>query len=164
MNQTVKDYIDHSVLCWLATSSEDNMPNVSPKEIFTYYNDEIVIANIASPQTVKNIQQNEKVCLSFIHIFIQKGFQIKGIATILEKTHKTYKAKEAKLIEMTQDQFPFSNIINIRVESIKDIWAPSYLLYPDTIEDRQIENAILAYNKMLTSTTKYMINFVKHED
>lgn len=46
-----------SVLCWLATASKDNLPNVSPKEIFAQYREDyIIVANIASPQTVKNIK------------------------------------------------------------------------------------------------------------
>ena len=67
-------YIKRSVLCWLATSSKENVPNVSPKEVFTYTDSNtILVANIASPQTVKNIKQNEKVCISFMFLF-KKGF------------------------------------------------------------------------------------------
>ncbi|WP_366100586.1 pyridoxamine 5'-phosphate oxidase family protein [Flavobacterium sp.] len=36
-NQEVIKSIEQSVLCWLATSDEDNFPNVSPKEMFTYF-------------------------------------------------------------------------------------------------------------------------------
>jgi len=71
LNKQIKKTIDQCVLCWLASSSAHNIPNVSPKEIFTYFNDEIIIANIASPQTMQNIEQNEQVCISFVHIFIQ---------------------------------------------------------------------------------------------
>jgi len=33
----IHKYIDQSVLCWLGTSTADGFSNVSPKEIFTYY-------------------------------------------------------------------------------------------------------------------------------
>ncbi len=36
LTSDIKKYIDQSVLCWLATVSKDGIPNVSPKEIFTY--------------------------------------------------------------------------------------------------------------------------------
>ncbi|MDA9639519.1 pyridoxamine 5'-phosphate oxidase family protein [SAR116 cluster bacterium] len=53
LDQNVKDYIERSVLCWLATVDGDQ-PSVSPKEIFTNYGDDtIMIANIASPQSIK---------------------------------------------------------------------------------------------------------------
>jgi len=62
LTSEIKEYIDKSVLCWLATSSTDNVPNVSPKEIFNYFGENvIIIANIASPQSLKNIKQNKKV-------------------------------------------------------------------------------------------------------
>lgn len=68
----IKDSLNTSVLCWLATSSAENIPNVSPKEIFSYFeNDSIIVANIASPQTLRNIKQNKNVCISFIDILKQ---------------------------------------------------------------------------------------------
>ncbi len=75
LNQEVKKYIDKSVLCWLATSNEDNEPNVSPKEVFTYRDEKtLLIGDIASPNSVKNIKSNPIVCVSFVEIFVQKGF------------------------------------------------------------------------------------------
>ncbi len=86
LTQEVKKYINSSVLCWLATSSKENISNVSPKEVFTYFGEEaIIIANIASPQTVKNIKENSNVCISFIDVLVQKGLQIKGSAEVVKK-------------------------------------------------------------------------------
>ena len=69
LTKEIRDHIDKSVLCWLATVSVENTPDVSPKEIFTYYGDNhIIIANIASPQTVLNIKQNENVCEFYSYI------------------------------------------------------------------------------------------------
>lgn len=147
LTEDIKNYIDKSVLCWLATVSHDNIPNVSPKECFTYFGkDSIIIANIASPQTVKNIGQNENVCISFIDIWVQKGFQIKGKAIIVKKEHPEFEAMETSLNKITKGKFPFSTITKIVVESAKPIVAPSYLLYPDTTsEEAQIANARRTY-------------------
>lgn len=142
----IKKYIDESVLCWLATSSAESIPNVSPKEIFKYYEtDKIIIANIASPQTVRNIKQNNKVCISFIDILVQKGFQIKGIAKIITKTDSCFADMENILTKMTQGKFPFSSITEISIESAKPIIAPKYILYPETTEAEQIESAKKMY-------------------
>ena len=74
--EAIKQSIDKSILCWLATVSDAGMPNVSPKEIFQYYReDRVIIANIASPQSIKNIEQNPNICVSFIDILVQKGYQ-----------------------------------------------------------------------------------------
>ena len=144
MTESIKDWLDRSVLCWLATSS-DNQPNVSPKEAFTYWGSTIIIANIASPQTLKNIHQNNKVCVSFIDILVQKGFQIKGIAAIVKKGDADYAAMEAVLLKITGDKFPFSSITQITIEKVKPIIAPSYILYPEITEAQQLEQARKTY-------------------
>lgn len=148
MNLTndIKNAIDKSVLCWLATVSHENIPNVSPKEIFTYYQTHtIILANIASPQTVRNIKQNENVCVSFIDILVQKGFQIKGTAKIVKKSDAEFPDMEHVLTKMTEGKFPFTTITKILVESVKPILAPSYMFYPETTEKEQIESAKKTY-------------------
>ena len=142
----IKNSITKSVLCWLATASQDNIPNVSPKEIFNYYKDDcIIVANIASPQTVKNIKQNENVCVSFIDILVQKGFQVKGKAEIIDKTDSDFSEMEHILSKMTDGRFPFSTVTKITVKTIKPILAPSYLFFPGTKEEDQIKSAKSTY-------------------
>jgi hypothetical protein len=142
----VKEYIDKSVLCWLATSNLDGQPNVSPKEVFTHFNDQnIIIANIASPNTVKNIKQNSKVCLSFIEVFIQKGFQLKGHANIITKKDEGFKPMELELLKITKGLYPFGSITKIQVESVNPIIAPSYILYPDKKVSERILDAKRSY-------------------
>lgn len=146
LTQEIRQYIDRSVLCWLATASSDGMPNVSPKEIFNYYDeDKVIIANIASPQTVRNIKVNSNVCLSFIDIFVQKGFQLKGEARIVGKNDLGFKEMETVLLEMTEGAFPFTTITEISIHQAKPIIAPRYLLYPETTETEQIESAKRTY-------------------
>ena len=142
----IEEYIERSVLCWLATSSSDNIPNVSPKEVFTKYDsDSMIIANIASPQSVKNIKENENVCLSFLDILVQKGFQLKGRARIIGKSHEEYNNMNKKLEQITQGKYPFSTITHITINQSKKIIAPSYILYPETSEESQIANAKKVY-------------------
>ena len=146
LTEDIKRYIDKSVLCWLATASSKNMPNVSPKEIFCYYDDEtIIIANVASPQTARNINENPNICLSFIDVLVQKGYQLKGQAVIISKKDDEFKVLEKPLLEITEGKFPFTSIFKITVETAKQIIAPRYVLYPETTEETQIESAKRSY-------------------
>jgi len=146
LTSEIKEYINRSVLCWLATASTDGQPNVSPKEIFNYFGtDKIIVANIASPQTVRNIKQNENVCISFIDILVQKGFQVKGKAEIIAKKDPEFPEMETILTQMTGGKFPFATITKITIRQVKPIIAPTYMLYPDTTEKEQIESAKKAY-------------------
>ncbi|WP_418888366.1 pyridoxamine 5'-phosphate oxidase family protein [Maribacter arcticus] len=49
---------------------------------------------MASPQTVRNIKQNKNVCISFIDILKQKGFQLKGTAEVIEKSSSEFSKME----------------------------------------------------------------------
>ncbi len=147
LTDDIKKYVNQSVLCWLATASKDNIPNVSPKEIFHFHGDyNIIIANVASPQSVKNILENNHVCVSFIDILVQKGYQLKGTAEIIKKNDPKFNDIGAPLLEMAGENFPFGSIINIKVTDSKPILAPSYLFYPETTtEADQIKSAFKTY-------------------
>ncbi|CAL2105833.1 putative _PNPOx domain-containing protein [Tenacibaculum sp. 190524A02b] len=142
----IKKAIDQSVLCWLATVSKEGIPNVSPKEVFNYFEDNsIIVANIASPQTIKNIKYNTSICISFIDILVQKGFQINGKATLVDSSNSDFEVMEKVLLKITEGKFPFKSITHITIEKVKPIIAPKYILYPDTTEEEQISSALNTY-------------------
>lgn len=142
----VKKYIDQSVLCWLATSNAQNEPNVSPKEMFTYKDDAtLLIANLASPNSVKNIIENPNVSVSFVEIFVQKGYKLKGKARIIEKSDKDFNSVVKPLIDLFSDIYPIQSVIEINIESVDPILAPSYFLFKGTTEQSQISNGLKTY-------------------
>lgn len=146
LTKEIKNYIDKSVLCWLATVSSEGIPNVSPKEIFTYYGtNEIIVANIASPQTLKNIKHNKNVCISFIDVFVQKGYKIIGKAEVIKKSSTNFSERAHLLTKMTKGNFPFSTITKVVIAQVDPIIAPKYILYPKTTDLQQIEAAKAAY-------------------
>lgn len=133
LTKEIKECIDKSVLCWLATSSAENMPNVSPKECFTYFgSDSIIVANIASPQTVWNIQQNRNVCISLIDVVTERGFKIRGRAEIVRRLDAGFEEMKKILSKTKAGSFPFATITKITLEEVKPIISPSQMLYPET--------------------------------
>ncbi|MDR2011971.1 MAG: pyridoxamine 5'-phosphate oxidase family protein [Rhodanobacter sp.] len=146
MDDTVLQYIRQSVLCWLATVDGEGVPNVSPKELFCAHDDcTLVIANIASPQSRSNILIQSMVCVSFVDVFVQKGFKLKGRARVLQASDAQFPELARPLKEMTGERFPFSCVFAIDVRSVEPIVAPSYRLYPDTCEASQIQSAMRTY-------------------
>ncbi|MEM8525098.1 MAG: pyridoxamine 5'-phosphate oxidase family protein [Bacteroidota bacterium] len=144
---TILNSIEKSVLCWLATADDQGFPNVSPKEIFVPWNNQhLLIANIASPQSAKNIRANAKVCVSFIDILVQKGFQLKGTAQIVTEAEKQFPILAVPLLKMTGGKFPFQELFYIEVEKVKPIIAPRYWMYPETTEEEQIASARKVYS------------------
>lgn len=146
ITKEVKEYIEKSVLCWLATSNKHNEPNVSPKEIFTFKDDKkLLIANVASPNSVNNIKDNPNVCVSFVDVFVQKGFKLKGKASLIEKSDVAYKENIFHLTDIFTDEFPIKTIIEIEITKVETILAPSYYLYPERTEEYQVESAMKTY-------------------
>ncbi|MCA9919093.1 MAG: pyridoxamine 5'-phosphate oxidase family protein [Anaerolineales bacterium] len=143
----VKASARESVLCWLATANASGEPNVSPKEMFVVEGDDrLLIANIASPTSVRNILQNTAVSVSFIHVFKEKGYKLKGRARIILPTDPAYGTKVAPLLKMTGDRFPIKSVIEVTVTAVSAIIAPSYWLYPDeTTEAGKMVQAMQTY-------------------
>lgn len=138
-------YSKKSVLCWLATTDANGIPNVSPKEMFVFHNDRLLIAHIASPQTIKNLKSNPNVCVSFLEIFVQKGYKVKGIAKLIHQNNVDFAEKSQPLIDSYGSHFPIQSVIEIVVNQVDKIIAPSYYLFPETTEKTQIADAMKTY-------------------
>lgn len=143
----VRDAVERSVLCWLATSDENGQPNVSPKEAFAVADRHtIVVANIASPRSAKNIRVNGKVCLSFVDVFVQKGFKVMGSATEMKPSETEYSRWVRPLRAVIGDRFPIRSVFIVRVVAVEPIVVPSYHLFPaETTEASQVQAALRTY-------------------
>ena len=144
---SVKKSIQSSVLCWLATVDDSGQPHVSPKEIFAAVDDKhIVIAHIASPHTVRNITSHPQVCLSFVDVFVQKGFKLQGLARIVKVADPDYAIWAAPLLAMVEGKFKIPSVIVVAVQTVDPILAPSYRFYPGaTTEKDQVASAMRRY-------------------
>lgn len=146
LTQEIKNSIDESILGWLATANKIGEPNCSPKEVFTYLGDShILVAHIASPISVRNVKENANVCLSFVHVYKQKGFKVTGTAEYIAESDGEFDALYQTIKPISGD-FPVKGIIRISVNKAQPIIAPSYFLVEGTTEASQIENAKQAYN------------------
>lgn len=135
------------VLCWLATVDEQGQPNVSPKEVFAVLDEQhLVIAHIASPQSVRNIQHNPKVCISMIDVFVQKGWKLQGHAQYVGASDAAFQTYAQPLKALAGEKFKIQGVMLVSVEKAQRILALSYRFYPDsTTEASQIASAMMAY-------------------
>ena len=146
LNQEVLNSINESVLCWLATANEKGEPNVSPKEMFISNGSKhILIANIASPESIHNIYSNSAVCLSFVDVFKQKGFKVKGSAKVIEQSDAGFQSKKLVLRTLGGEKFEIKSIIEILVSTVMPIIAPSYWMFPEIKESSQVKQAMDTY-------------------
>jgi predicted pyridoxine 5'-phosphate oxidase superfamily flavin-nucleotide-binding protein len=148
MDDAVREVARRSVLCWLATVDAEGQPNVSPKEVWAIADDQhVVVAHIASPISARNIAQHPQVCLSFVDVFVQKGFKLIGRAREVRAADPEFSAWAAPLLAMVGQRFTIHSVLVIQVQSVAAIVAPSYRFYPDeTTEASQVASAMRAYN------------------
>lgn len=134
------------MLCWLGTVDESGAPNVSPKEVFCAWGeDSILIANIASPESERNIRQCPRVCVSFVEVLVQKGFKVKGFATVIDPANPQYSELIKPLVKITGGNFPVHNIFKVSISHVFPIIAPSYRMQPERAEEQQIMSALRTY-------------------
>ena len=147
LSTAVRQTARRSVLCWLATVDADGQPHVSPKEVWTIADEQhVVVANIASPVTARNIRQRPQVCLSFVDVWVQKGFKLSGAAHEVGADDPAFSAWAAPLLAMVGQRFVIHSVFVIRVTSVAAIVRPSYRFFPDeTSEASQIEAAMRTY-------------------
>lgn len=142
----VVELFDRAVLCWLATADADGAPNVSPKEIFAVApGDRIVIADIASPKTVRNIGATPRVCIAAIDIFEQRGFQLYGDAEVITPDDDRFAQVSPPLLTQIGGAFTLRGVIEVRVDRLSKIVAPSYWARPEQTDASRRESAYAAY-------------------
>ncbi|MGB1361518.1 MAG: pyridoxamine 5'-phosphate oxidase family protein [Alphaproteobacteria bacterium] len=143
LDDTLKKYVNESILCWVATC-DNNQPAVSPKQFFTYYDDKtIIVAHINSPSTAANIEKNPNVCISFVDVFAQRGFKCLGHATIVSQDCPTYNKKVKMLEEVTNEGLEILEVISIELTETHPIIAPDYTL--GNVREEMVQKALKYY-------------------
>lgn len=146
LTEAVRESIDRSVLCWLATVGADGMPNVSPKEIFCAEGEEaILIADIASPVSVANLRGHPRACVSFIDVFRQEGWKVAGEVSLIDRHDSAFAQIGRPLLALAGPAFPVRTVIRLAPRRITRILAPSYALFPDRPDEERLAETYLRY-------------------
>ena len=100
------------------------MPNVSPKGTIIPWKEDIVFADIKSPQTIENLRTNPHVEINVVDPILRKGFRFRGRASIL-----TEGSEYGKIISYYKDigiKSKIHTVVLVRVEKVKEITSPLY--------------------------------------
>jgi predicted pyridoxine 5'-phosphate oxidase superfamily flavin-nucleotide-binding protein len=139
-------WVRRSVLCWLATVDETGMPHVSPKELFVPQGERhLLIANLASPKSVRNLQHHALACVSCVDVLAQKGLKMQGRARVVLAGTPAFETLATPLVAMAGGRFVVRGVIELTVDRVEPIVAPSYRFYPETDEATQIRSAWQQY-------------------
>jgi hypothetical protein len=114
-----KDLIKEVALCYVATASSDGTPNVSPKgSILVLDDDHLAFADILSPGTRANLQQNQRIAVSVCNPEKHQGFQFKGVAE-LSQEGPVYDRLATLIKDRGLKLPPIQNAVKIKVEEVR---------------------------------------------
>lgn len=121
----IKNFLDVQKLGYVATVSSDGKPNISPKgTIIAWSSTVLAFADIRSPDTMLNLQNNPFVEINVIDPLSRKGYLFSGTAKIIKDTP----LYDAILTHYRNNgvQSPINSIVVIDVSSISIVTSPLY--------------------------------------
>jgi predicted pyridoxine 5'-phosphate oxidase superfamily flavin-nucleotide-binding protein len=85
INPEMRRIVEEQRLGFAATICEDGTANLSPKGTVTVLDDDhLMFADLASPQTVKNLRMNPSIEINVVDSVIRKGFRFKGRGIVVD--------------------------------------------------------------------------------
>jgi len=136
ISQEIKDFLDLQKLGYVATVSSDGKPNISPKGTIIVWTSKILaFADIRSPDTMKNLQNNPFVEINVIDPLLRKGYLFKGQARIIKDNSQF----EEILIHYRKKgiKSPINAIVLIDVSEVSEVISP---LYDMGISEQEIKS------------------------
>lgn len=125
ISSSIEKFLDEQKLGFVATASAKGIPNVSPKgTIIVWDKTTLAFADIRSPNTMKNLEENPNLEINSIDPLLRKGFRFIGTGTILKEGPKydellnDYRKRGIKS--------PIGAIVLVNVSEISEVISPLY--------------------------------------
>src|SRR5262245_45725863 len=84
MTADMKRVVAEQRLAFVATVCPDGTPNLSPKGTIAVWDDEhLIFADVRSPGTSANLQQNSAIEINVVDPFVRKGYRFKGSGQVI---------------------------------------------------------------------------------
>ena len=128
--------------CFAANVDEDGTPNLSPKSSLMVYDDHLVFANIASPNTVCNLRRNPASEINAIDIFARRGYRFKGTADMMPPGTPEYDFVAEPFWAEIGRHFPIADIVKIHVVRALPVLSPAYS-FIDGITEEALRTAYM---------------------
>ena len=125
ISEEIENFVNFQKLGYVATVSNDNTPNLSPKgTIIVLDESHLVFADIQSPKTIENLEHNPSVEINVVDPFSRRGYRFKGIAEIISSGEKfndiisQYKKNGIKNI--------IKCVVLVKIEKLSEVFSPLY--------------------------------------
>jgi len=121
----IKNFLDTQKLGYVATVSPNGKPNISPKgTIIAWSSNLLAFADIRSPDTMANLQNNPFVEINVIDPLSRKGYLFSGTAEIIKNTPLFDEIRTH--YQNNGIKSPINSIVMVSVSSISAVTSPLY--------------------------------------
>ena len=121
----IKTFLNTQKLGYVATVSSAGKPNISPKGTIIPWSENIIaFADIRSPDTIMNLQNNPFVEINVIDPLSRKGYLFTGTGKIIKDT-----PMYNDIIDYYRTngiQSPINSIVIVSISSISTVTSPLY--------------------------------------
>lgn len=118
-------FIENERLCFVATVSPENVPNISPKGSLMRSGDSsIAFADIRSPDTVANLESNPAVEVSVISPIVRRGYLFAGRGRVVREGPE-FDGMVARFRAMGIKS-PIGTVVIIDVDRVEETMSPLY--------------------------------------
>jgi len=127
ISEEIKNFVNSQKLGYVATVSKDGTPNLSPKGTIVVMNrSTLVFADIRSPQTIENLQDNHSVEINVVDPFQRLGYRFKGDGKIINEG-----SEFDKILDYYRNigvKSKINSVVVVDVKSMSEVTSPSYEL------------------------------------
>ena len=121
----IKNFVNFQKLGYVATISKDGTPNLSPKgTIAVIDKSTLVFAEIRSPQTIQNLQENPSIEINVVDPFQRLGYRFKGNGRIINEGSEFDRVLDYYVNLGVKSKI--SSIVMVDVKSMSEVTSPSY--------------------------------------
>ena len=125
ISEEIKNFVNFQKLGYVATVSKDGTPNLSPKGTIVVMNKStLAFADIRSPQTIENLQDNPSVEINVVDPFQRLGYRFKGEGKIISEGSEFDKILD--YYENAGIKSKINSVVVVDVKSMSEVTSPSY--------------------------------------
>ena len=121
----IKNFVNFQKLGYDATISNDGTPNLSPKGTIVVIDEStMVFADIRSPQTMQNLQENPSIEINVVDPFQRSGYRFKGDGKIINDGSEFDKILDYYTKAGVKSKI--NSVVLVDVKSMSEVTSPSY--------------------------------------
>ena len=125
ISEEIKNFVNSQKLGYVATVSKDGTPNLSPKgTIVVISKSTLAFADIRSPQTIQNLQDNPSVEINVVDPFQRLGYRFKGEGKIINEGSEFDKILDYYINAGIKSKI--NSVVVVDVKSMSEVTSPSY--------------------------------------